>query len=287
MKTVSPTRYLIGLVGADVGGSLSPALYEREAQQLGLHLLYTTIETDEVTAAGNDLGSLLRTAQSLGFTGLNVTHPSKQVFLEHLDELSPEAEALGAVNTITLTDRRMIGHNTDLHGFMTSFRQGLPKARLGVVVLLGAGGAGAAAAHGLLELGADHLRIADVDPQRRAALIDRLSARFGDARVSPVTDIHTDVTARADGLVNATPVGMRIHPGMPASAQVLRPGLWVVDLIYRPSQTELIRAARAVGCRTLNGGPMLVHQAARAFKLFTGREPDQRRMLEHFHTLNA
>jgi shikimate dehydrogenase len=280
-------RHLIGLVGADVAGSLSPPLYEREADELGLRLYYTTVDAGEAAAAAGDAGRLLRTARSLGFTGLNVTHPSKQAFLEHLDGLSADAATLGAVNTIVLADGRAVGHNTDLHGFATGFRRGLPGARLGTVLLVGAGGAGAAAAHALLTLGAGHIRVADIDPLRCAALVERLSAGFGSARVSALADVESGLATDLDGLVNATPGGMRSHPGVPVAVEALRPGLWVVDVIYRPLETELLRAARLAGCRTLNGGPMLVHQAARAFQLFTGHEPDQRRMLRHFDALRA
>ncbi|NUP34382.1 MAG: shikimate dehydrogenase, partial [Streptomycetaceae bacterium] len=131
-------RHLLGLVGADVGGSLSPALYEREAQEQGLRIYYTTIEAGDAAPWPGDFGRLLRTARSLGFSGLNVTHPCKQAFLEHLDDLSPDAAALGAVNTVVLRDGRAVGHNTDRHGFATSFRAGLPGVPLTRVVLAGA-----------------------------------------------------------------------------------------------------------------------------------------------------
>ncbi|MEU4220240.1 shikimate dehydrogenase, partial [Actinoplanes sp. NPDC026623] len=91
----------------------------------------------------------------------------------------------------------------------------------------------------------------------------------------------------ADGLINATPVGMEQHPGLPVPAELLSPGLWVADVIYRPLETGLLRAARAAGCRTLDGGGMVVHQAAEAFRLFTGRPPQVGRMLRHFAALTA
>ncbi|WP_027341563.1 shikimate dehydrogenase [Hamadaea tsunoensis] len=274
------TRFLLGLVGADVGGSHSPALYEREAQELGIRVYYTTVEAGDAAPWPGDFGRLLRTARSLGFTGLNVTHPCKQAFLDHLDDLSPDAAALGAVNTVVLTGGRAVGHNTDLHGFATSFRAGLAGVPLSRVLLVGAGGAGAAAAYALQSLGASEILLHDTDEVRAKELADRLPS------VQLVHDVEAALST-ADGLVNATPVGMGIHPGVPVPVSALRAPTWVVDVIYRPAETALLRAARELGCRTLNGGGMLVHQAAKGFELFTGRAPDVGRMLAHFAVLNG
>src|SRR4051794_23365285 len=138
--------YTVGLIGAGIGGSLSPALHEREAACLGLDYRYRVLDIDEL---GADAGELLERARAEGYAGVNVTHPCKQVVIEHLDELSPEAAALGAVNTVVLRDGRAVGHNTDLTGFAGSFARGLPDAAMGHVLLIGAGGAGAAVAHAL------------------------------------------------------------------------------------------------------------------------------------------
>jgi shikimate dehydrogenase len=279
--------YLVGLVGRGISPSLSPPLHEREAAALGLRYRYRLLDLDALGVSDSAVGDVLDRARADGYQGLNVTHPVKQLVLDRLDELSPDAAAIGAVNTVVFADGRAVGHNTDATGFARGLRTGLPGAALRRVVLLGAGGAGAAAAHALLGMGAGGLAVVDVDLDRARSLATRLRARFGpDAAWAASTD---DWLARqladADGLVHATPVGMAAHPGLPLPAELLRPGLWVADVVYRPLRTALLRAARARGCRTLDGGRMAVYQAAEAFELFTGRRPDPERMLREFGEL--
>ena len=280
------TSYLVGLIGSGIGPSFSPALHEREARCHGLGYVYRLIDIAELGLAAEDAGELVRTARRLGYDGLNITHPCKQTVLPHLDELSPDAAALGAVNTVVFDGERAIGHNTDWTGFAESFARGLPDAPTRRIVQLGAGGAGVAVAHALLTLGADEITVVDAEPARATALADRLTARFGAGRVRPAAP--GDLAALlpgADGLVHATPTGMAHHPGLPLPAGLLRPDLWVSDIVYRPLETELLRQARALGCRTLDGGGMVVFQAVHAFRLFTGREPDTERMLRHLSDL--
>jgi shikimate dehydrogenase len=264
--------HLVGLIGAGIDASLSPALHEAEAAAQGLAYSYGLLDIERLDAG---VGELLERARDEGYSGLNVTHPCKQEVVAHLDELSPDAAALEAVNTVVFRDGRAIGHNTDTTGFAESFRRGLTDAPLGKVVLLGAGGAGAAVAHALRRLGAGEIAIVDVDRERAAALAARVDGRVGEA----------GELAGADGLVHATPMGMAAHPGLPLSDEHLRPELWVAEVVYRPLETELLKRARELGCRTLDGGGMAVMQAAGAFELFTGVAPDRERMLRHFATL--
>ncbi|MGW7268035.1 shikimate dehydrogenase [Streptomyces sp. NPDC054842] len=272
--------YLVGLVGSGVGPSLSPGLHEREADRQGLRYLYRLIDIDRLDGGPEAVGDLVRGARALGFDGLNITHPCKQLVIPHLDALSPQAEALGAVNTVVFEDGRAVGHNTDVTGFAASFARGLPDAPLEHVVQLGAGGAGAAVAHALLTLGAGHVSVVDALPDRAAGLAAGLDGHFGAGRAGAATpDALPALLSRADGVVHATPTGMAAHPGLPLPAELLRPELWVAEVVYRPLDTELLRAARALGCATLDGGGMAVFQAADAFRLFTGREPDTVRML--------
>ncbi|MGH3378782.1 MAG: shikimate dehydrogenase [Actinoallomurus sp.] len=280
------TSYLVGLIGAGVGPSLSPALHEREADHHGLRYVYRTIDIDDLGLAAGAAGDLVGTARRFGYTGLNITHPCKQTVIEHLDELAPEAATLGAVNTVTFDGDRAIGHNTDGTGFARSFARGLPGAPARRIVQLGAGGAGAAVAHALLTLGADRVTVVDEDEARATSLAVDLARRFGAERAHAGTaEDVPGLFAAADGLVNATPVGMAAHPGLPVPAGLLRPHLWVADVVYRPLETELLLQARKLGCRTLDGGGMVVFQAAEAFRLFTGVEPDAERMLAHLADL--
>ena len=278
--------FLVGLVGSGIGPSLTPPLHEREADQLGLRYLYRRLDLDRLQKPAAAIGEILAAARLAGYDGLNVTHPCKQLVIPHLDELSPDAAALGAVNTVVLRDGRAVGHNTDWSGFARAFDRGLPEAPLDRVVLLGAGGAGAAVAHALLTLGTRRLTVLDVDGGRAGELAASLGGRFGDDRAEG-GDLGALPAAlpRADGLVHATPTGMAAHPGLPLDAGLLRPALWVADIVYRPLETALVRTARELGCRVLDGGGMAVFQAVDAFRLFTGVEPDAERMLAHFTTL--
>lgn len=272
--------YLVGLIGSGIGPSLSPALHEREADRQGLRYLYRLIDIDMLGVGPEAVGDLVRAARDLGFDGLNITHPCKQLVIDHLDELAPQAAALGAVNTVVFEGGRAIGHNTDVTGFAVSFARGLPDVSLERVVQLGAGGAGAAVAHAVLTLGAGHVTVVDAMPDRAADLAAGLNLHFGAGRARAATpDALGELLGRADGVVHATPTGMAAHPGLPFPAELLHPGLWVAEVVYRPLETELLRTARALGCATLDGGGMAVFQAADAFRLFTGREPDAVRML--------
>ncbi|MEV7098064.1 shikimate dehydrogenase [Amycolatopsis sp. NPDC051045] len=282
----TPGTVLTGLIGAGIGPSLSPPLHEVEADRLGLELAYARFDLDEHDIPAAAVGPMLAEAREAGYRGLNITHPCKQVVLEHLDELSPDAAALAAVNTVVFRDGRAIGHNTDWSGFARAFRTGLPDAELGSVVVLGAGGAGAAVAHGLLIAGAGRIQVFDLDAGRADALATALAGRFGADRASAGTDLATAVGA-ADGLVHATPTGMAAHPGLPLPAGLLRLDLWVAEVVYRPLETELVRTARAAGARVLDGGRMAVFQAAEAFALFTDARPDAGRMLRHFSDLTG
>ncbi|EKX67577.1 shikimate dehydrogenase [Streptomyces ipomoeae] len=268
--------YLVGLIGSGIGPSLSPALHEREADRQGLRYLYRLIDIDVLGVGPQAVGDLLRAARDLGFDGLNITHPCKQLVIEHLDGLAPQAAALGAVNTVVFEDGgRAIGHNTDVTGFAASFARGLPDAPLEKVVQLGAGGAGAAVAHAMLTLGAGRITVVDAMPDRATDLATGLNRHFGAGRaVAATPDSLPGLLAEADGVVHATPTGMAAHPGLPFAAELLHPGLWVAEVVYRPLETELLRAARGVGCATLDGGGMAVFQAVDAFRLFTGLEPD-------------
>lgn len=272
---------LCGLIGHGIQASLTPAMHEREGDEQGLRSQYKLIDLHALGLGAEALPELLQAAERMGFTGLNITHPCKQAVIPLLDELSPDAAALGAVNTVLLRDGKRIGHNTDWSGYAEAFRRNMEGVALDRVVQLGAGGAGAAVAHALLTMGVGQLTIQDMDPARAQALAASLSERFGAGRALACADLPAALAA-ADGLVHCTPTGMAAHPGLPLPAELLRPALWVSEIVYFPLETELLRTARALGCRTLSGGGMAVLQAVQAFRLFTGREPDPERMLRHF-----
>ncbi|WP_081736810.1 shikimate dehydrogenase [Arthrobacter sp. MA-N2] len=276
-------RFVVGLLGAGIGGSLTPRLHEAEAARLGLSYTYRIIDLDAIGEQADKSAALVQGAADLGYDGLNVTYPSKQLVQDGLDALSPDARILGAVNTITFHDGKAVGHNTDHTGFIGGFRAGLPSAAANSVVQIGAGGAGAAVAFGLLRAGTKHLVIADIEPARAESLAARLSPHFPDSEVSATrTDSVSGDIREADGLVNSTPIGMVGYPGVPVDIELIHPGLWVADVIYRPLETQLIKAARGKGCAVLDGGRMVVGQAAAAFELFTGIPADADKMLATF-----
>jgi quinate/shikimate dehydrogenase (NAD+) len=278
--------YLLGLVGASIGASLTPAMQEREGDAAGLRLTYRLLDADKRGFGVDDLPEVLGWARRLGFDGLNVTHPFKQAVIPLLDELSEDAADLGAVNTVVFREGRALGRNTDWSGYGRAFRQVLPDAVEDRVVLVGAGGAGAAVGYGLLEQGAERVTVIDSDRDRADACVVRLAKRFGDDRVTVASDLERAL-ADAHGLVNATPVGMHGHPGMSVPAELVEDRLWVSDVVYFPLETELVALARSRGCRVVPGGGMAVHQAVGAFEYFTGRAADAARMTRHFGELTA
>lgn len=273
----------VGLVGRGIQLSRTPAMHEREAARLGLSCAYLLIDFDALGLGDEDLGAALEAASALGFHGVNVTHPFKQQVLPLLDALAPDAAALGAVNTVVFGAQRT-GHNTDCWGFAESFRASMAGAPLGRVALFGAGGAGSAVAYALVGLGARHIDIVDSEPERAAALVARLS-EVGATQLA-VAEAAAALRG-ADGVVNTTPVGMAKYPGTPFPAGLLSARQWVADVIYFPPQTELLRRATALGCRTLPGIGMAIGQAARAFELFTGRAADMAAMARHFEAAGA
>lgn len=270
---------LVGLVGRGIQLSRSPAMHEGEAARLGLRCRYLLLDLDRMGLPDEALAGVVEGAEAAGFRGVNVTHPFKQAVIPHLSALAPEAEMIGAVNTVVFEGGRRAGHNTDCWGFTKSFRTGMPGCAVDAVAQFGAGGAGAAVACALMQLGVADLAIVDADIGRAERLAARLSAHFG-GRPRPASDAAACLRTVA-GIVNTTPVGMAGHPGAPFDTALIEPRHWVADIVYFPRETELLRRARAAGCRTLEGAGMTVFQAIRAFELFTGRIPDGAAMAAH------
>lgn len=285
MNVAAQDKLLVGLIGAGIQLSLTPAIQEEEARHHGLRLHYQLIDLDLTPGAAAQLPGLLTAARIMGFAGLNITYPCKQSVIPLLDELSPQARAMGAVNTVVIQGGHLVGHNTDGPGWAWGFRRALPGADLSCVVLLGAGGAGSAIAEAVLGLGASQLRLVDTDAARAQALAAALNARHGNRAVAQPD--AAGALEGATGLVHATPTGMAKSPGLPIPPALLRPSVWVSEIVYFPIETELLTAARTIGCRTMDGGAMAVGQAVGAFELFTGRAADATRMDRHFRRLVA
>jgi shikimate dehydrogenase len=272
------------LIGRGIQKSRTPQMHEAEGARLGLRYAYHLLDFDQLGLPDEALPDVIHAAHQHGFAGLNVTHPFKQSVLSCLDDLSSDAAAIGAVNTIVLRDGNAVGHNTDCWGFAESFRLQMQGAGLNAVLLIGAGGAGMAVARALLDLDASQVAIFDLDRRKAAGLARSLRSQFGRPCAVAVEDPSSAIRS-VDGLVNATPVGMAKYPGMPVPRVELRRGLWVADIVYFPAETELLRAAAAFGCRVLPGRGMAIFQAVKAFELITGVPPDPTEMSRHFEAV--
>jgi shikimate dehydrogenase len=260
-------RVLTGLLGAPIAQSAAPAMHERAAEALDIRCHYQLIE---VAGAGREeLKVLLEGVRRLGFAGINVTFPYKEAVLDLLDELSPGAAQIGAVNTVVVRDRRLIGHNTDTTGFARAVSQLVTASSHGAVAVIGAGGAGKAIAFALTSLGVTDLRIFDCEHAKAAHLAARLEGQATARAAYSVEEALRGVV----GVVNGSPVGMLPSLGTPVPDGLLHGGLWVADAVYSPLWTPLLTAARASGATVLTGRELAIYQAADAFELFTGFQP--------------
>jgi shikimate dehydrogenase len=259
--------FLTGLIGAPIAQSAAPAMHEQATEALGARCHYQLIE---VAGAGREeLRALLDGVKRLGFAGVNVTFPYKEAVIELLDELSPRARAIGAVNTVVVHGGRLIGHNTDTSGFERAVSNLLATSSRGPVALIGAGGVGKAIAFALAARGVAELVIFDTD----RAKAEHLATQLRGHQETRIADSVEDALRGAVGMVNATPVGMLPDRGMPVPDALLLRGLWIADAVYTPLWTPLLTAAKAKGADVMTGRELAIYQAADAFELFTGLKP--------------
>jgi shikimate dehydrogenase len=257
-------RFLSGLIGYPIAHSAAPAMHEQAAGALGIHCHYQLIEV--AGAARDDLSAMLDGVRRLGFAGVNVTFPYKEAVVDLIDELSPDARAIGAVNTIVVDGARLMGHNTDATGFARAIAPLLATTPRGAIALIGAGGVGKAIAFALAGLGIGDIRIFDADAARAAQLADRLQGGVAARSVVAAVD-------GAAGLINATPIGMLPNREMPVPEPLLHRAMWVADAVYSPLWTPLLSAAKAKSARVLTGRDLAINASADAFALFTGMTP--------------
>jgi shikimate dehydrogenase len=272
LATASPARFLTGLLGAPIAHSASPAMHERAAEAMGARGHYQLIEI-----AGADQGELRRLLdgiRKLGFAGINVTFPYKEAVVGLLDDLSPGARAIGAVNTVVVRGDRLTGHNTDTTGFARAASALVAGSNHGPVAVIGTGGVGKAIAFALADLGVSEIRIVDTDIAKADQLVAQLKGRQSIRRAANVED----ALAGAVGLVNGTPIGMLPNRSSPVPDALLHAGLWVADAVYSPLWTPLLNAAKAKGAQVMTGRDLAIYQAADAFELFTGMAPSAAEM---------
>ncbi len=279
---MSRRRLLLGLIGRNIQGSLSPALFADAFAAAGIDGFYHLMDADRLP--GRRLPQLLDAIKAAGFAGANVTYPFKQDIIPLLDAVDAEASQVGAINTVAIAeDGSTTGYNFDRRGWRNSFAEtlGPASAQRKTVVLIGAGGAGRAVAFALMDLGVAAVVIHDLDAARAKALQADVSRHYGVARCRVASNLEREI-AVADGIVNATQTGMTGFPGNPVPVSAIKVTHWAADVIYTPVETEFLKAATAKGARTLNGGGMCVHQAVEVFRLFTGMEADVARMHRAF-----
>jgi shikimate dehydrogenase len=263
----SARRFLTGLIGAPIAQSASPAMHEQAGDALDIRCHYHLIEIAGVGTA--ELRALLDGIRRIGFAGVNVTFPYKEAVVPLLDELSPAARAIGAVNTVVIRDDRLVGYNTDATGFERAVSDLVKTSGRGPVALIGAGGVGKAIAHALAGLGIAELGIFDTDRGKAEQIAAQLQGR----QQIRIAESVGDALRTAVGVVNATPIGMLPDRGTPIPDALLRRDMWVADAVYTPLWTPLLTAAKARGAVTMTGRELAIHQAADAFELFTGLKP--------------
>jgi shikimate dehydrogenase len=265
---------LLAIIGYPVGHSLSPAVYNATFPAMGIDATYEAWPTapDEVEAA-------IERLRRDDMLGMNVTVPHKQAVMPLLDEIEPGAAAIGAVNCIRKQDGRLIGHNTDKYGFVRSLTDAGFNPTGKRALILGVGGSARAVCVGLIEAGCSSLTLAGRSPERVAELAAHLRRLAPGAEIAEAGWHDVAFVAACDQaalVVNCTPIGMahtEAETQSPLRPELLRPGLWVCDLVYNPLETVLLRQAREAGAHAVPGLEMLVLQAAESVRLWTGREP--------------
>lgn len=256
-------------------------MHERAAEALGAHCHYQLIEV--AGASREELRLLLDGVRRLGFAGVNVTFPYKEAVVSLLDELSPGARAIGAVNTVVVRDGRLIGYNTDMTGFARAIIELVREPAQSRVAVIGAGGVGKAIAFALAETGVREIRIFDTDRAKAEQLAAQLKSQGGTKAVASVEAAIDGAT----GVVNGSPVGMLPNRGTPVPDALLRKDLWVADAVYTPLWTPLLNAAKARGAEVMTGRELAIYQAADAFELFTGLKPSAVEMGNAFDAVMA
>lgn len=270
---------VLGVIGHPIDHSLSPQMHNAAFQAVGRDALYVPllVKPDAVQTA-------LAGAKALHFFGLNVTVPHKQSVIPFMDQLTPEAQAVGSVNTIRFEGHRMYGHSTDGAGFRAALEHELVKDVAGATVLvLGAGGAARAIAAELSRCGAEVL-IANRTKEKATALASEFSQGERCGMSLDPHELRREMDA-VNIVVNTTTVGMHdSQDESPIPRDLLREDLRVVDIIYNPQETKLLREAASMGCRVQNGIGMLVWQAAKSWEFWWGVSPPTAVMEEAVRT---
>jgi shikimate dehydrogenase len=264
---VSSVTIQLGLIGENISRSSAPRLHQYLGHLCGLDVRYTRFDSEGIE--GFDPVAVLRDCMDKGFRGLNVTHPFKTIVAAAIPNPRPRTRRVGAVNTVVFVDGLWMGANTDYSGFIRGYRHTFGAMEAGRVLILGAGGVSRAIAFALEELGAIEILIHDLEPQRAAALVAVLDENGFSARVVSGESAAT-VATEVDGLINATPVGMFKHPGIPLPPDVISTQRWAFDAVYTPLNTQFLQRCRKAGVPVMTGLELFLFQGLDAFRCFTG-----------------
>lgn len=271
------TKFKLGLLGNNISRSRSKNLHELIGEMYQLEVGYTLMDL----AGKNDVSihkELLR-CQHEGFDGVNVTHPYKRDAFKCVKVLPGFPQGLTSVNTVLFHSKDLLADNTDYSGFCQAYRTQLD-ASPGKVLMLGAGGVGLAIAFGLLSLGASELIVHDNHPESTESLISYF--KDTDFTVRPAgSDLVAEMQA-ADGLINATPIGMFQYPGNPFPIEGFAQQRWAFDAIYTPENTEFLKQCRTRNIPTISGFKLFLYQGLDAFHRFTGIQVDGHHVEQEF-----
>lgn len=262
----------LGLVGENISQSRAGRLHEHLGRLCGLDVTYTRFDSEGIQ--GFDPVAVLQDCMDTGFRGLNVTHPFKTVVAAAIPNLRPRARRVGSVNTVVFVDNLWMGANTDYSGFIQGYRHTFGSMEAGRVLILGAGGVSRAIAFALEELGASELLIHDIEAGRATALAAVLAESGFRARTVPAETLIA-VASEVDGLVNATPVGMFKHPGIPVADSAIGTQRWAFDAVYTPLRTQFLERCEAAGVPAMTGFELFLFQGLDAFRCFTGITVEQ------------
>lgn len=262
-----PEVPLAGVIGDPIAHSLSPRLHGHWLRRYGLRGHYVPLHI-----AHANLADALRLLPQMGFVGVNITIPHKEYVLSLASHVTDRAALIGAANTLTfLTDGRVQADNTDGVGFLENIRQNLTgwTAASGPALVLGAGGAAKAIVSALIQDGAPRVHIVNRTRPRADALRDQFGARVESHDWTRIPDLMSDVAL----IVNTTSLGMVGQPPLVLDLSRLSPPTVVTDIVYKPLETDLLVQARAMGCETVDGLGMLLHQAVPGFERWFGHTP--------------
>ena len=281
MKTLSGHTEPYAVLGHPIGHTLSPVMHNAAFEKLGRDAIYLALDVHP-----DDCMQVLEAMAKMGFRGVNLTVPHKEIAFRELKTLDESAKLLGAVNTVAFSDVGLVGHNTDGIGFLKAIEESFGQGVAGKKIFtLGTGGAGRAVALVSAQAGAESITLCDLDSERTEKVKKEVSQQYPATQIDVLTSLSgaEDRIQQCDLLVQATPVGLKPDDPCLIPEAGFRDGQWGFDLIYHLADTPFTRTAKANGAQAVNGLGMLLHQGAKAFEIWTGEPPpinDMRTALE-------